>query len=47
MPEPATCPNVTIMMGDVLMCLDNFDFTTAEAPPNSEQVAKMWRPYID
>ncbi len=43
----AQCPNVSIKMGGLLMCLGNFDFTTAEAPPSSEQLAALWRPYIE
>ena len=47
MKELATCPNVSIKMGGLLMCLGNFDFTTADAPPTSEQMAQLWRPYIE
>jgi predicted TIM-barrel fold metal-dependent hydrolase len=43
----AQCPNVSIKMGGLLMCLGNFDFTTAKAPPSSEQLAALWRPYIE
>jgi L-fuconolactonase len=47
MKELAKCPNVSVKMGGLLMCLGNFDFTTAEAPPTSELLAKLWRPYIE
>lgn len=47
MKELAKCPNVSIKMGGLLMCLGNFDFTTAEAPPTSEKLAELWRPYIE
>ncbi|QDL38592.1 amidohydrolase family protein [Rhodoferax sediminis] len=47
MKELAQCPNVSIKMGGLLMCLGNFDFTAAEAPPTSEQLAALWRPYIE
>lgn len=47
MKELATCPNVSIKMGGLLMCLGNFDFTTAKAPPSSEQLAQLWRPYLE
>lgn len=47
MRELAKCPNVTVKMGGLLMCLGNFDFTTAKAPPTSEQLAGLWRPYIE
>jgi L-fuconolactonase len=47
MKELAKCPNVSIKLGGLLMCLGNFDFTTAEAPPDSEQLTHLWRPYIE
>jgi L-fuconolactonase len=47
MRELASCPNVSVKMGGLLMCLGNFDFTAAEQPPTSEQLAALWRPYIE
>lgn len=47
MKELAQCPNVSMKLGGLLMCLGNFDFTTAPTPPTSEQVAKLWQPYIE
>ena len=47
MKDLATCPNVSVKMGGLLMCLGNFDFTTAPRPPSSEQLAALWRPYIE
>lgn len=47
MRELATCPNVTVKMGGLLMCLGNFDFTRAAAPPSSVELAQLWRPYIE
>lgn len=47
MRELATCPNVTVKMGGLLMCLANFDFTRAERPPTSEELAVLWRPFIE
>ena len=47
MKELATCPNVSVKMGGVLMTLGNFDFTVAEAPPSSQQLTELWRPYIE
>jgi predicted TIM-barrel fold metal-dependent hydrolase len=29
------------------MNLANFDFTTAKRPPTSEELAKLWYPYIE
>lgn len=43
----ATCPNVSIKLGGLLMNLANFDFTKAERPPTSEELAPLWRPYIE
>jgi L-fuconolactonase len=45
--ELATCPNVTIKLGGLLMFLGSFDPVTAAAPPDSQQLAQMWRPYIE
>jgi len=45
--ELATCPNVTVKLGGLLMSLANFDFGTAPKPPTSEELAQLWRPYIE
>jgi L-fuconolactonase len=47
MRELARCPNVSIKLGGILMCLGNFDFLAAERPPSSELMAELWRPYIE
>lgn len=47
MKELARCPNVSVKMGGMLMCLGNFDFSKADAPPSSEHLADLWRPYIE
>lgn len=47
MRELASCPNVSIKMGGLLLCLGNFDFTVEPRPPSSEQLASLWRPYIE
>jgi predicted TIM-barrel fold metal-dependent hydrolase len=47
MKELAQCPNVSVKMGGLLMCLGNFDFSKAEAPPTSEQLAALWQPFIE
>lgn len=47
MKELATCPNVSVKMGGLLMCLGNFDFTVATQPSTSAQMAELWRPYIE
>jgi L-fuconolactonase len=43
----AQYPNVSVKMGGLLMCLGNFDFSQAEAPPTSAQLADLWRPFIE
>lgn len=45
--ELATCPNVTVKLGGLLMTLAAFDFGKAERPPTSEELAALWRPYLD
>ncbi|HSW17683.1 MAG TPA: amidohydrolase family protein [Ramlibacter sp.] len=47
MKELSRCPNVSIKLGGLLMCLGKFDFTQIEAPPDSEELARLWRPYIE
>jgi L-fuconolactonase len=43
----AQCPNVSVKLGGFLMHLGNFDFTVAERPPTSSELADLWRPYIE
>jgi predicted TIM-barrel fold metal-dependent hydrolase len=45
--ELATCPNVTMKLGGMMMRLAAFDYLAAEAPPSSEQLAAYWRPYVE
>jgi predicted TIM-barrel fold metal-dependent hydrolase len=47
MTELATCPNVTVKLGGLLMCLGSFDFTTAPIPPSAAHLAAHWRPYLE
>lgn len=47
MRELAQCPNVTVKMGGLLLCLRNFDFASAERPPTSEELARLWGPYVE
>jgi L-fuconolactonase len=47
MKELACCPNVTVKMGGLLMCLGNFDFSKAATPPSSEELGALWRPFIE
>ncbi|AHG64131.1 amidohydrolase family protein [Advenella mimigardefordensis] len=43
----AACPNVSIKLGGLLMCLGSYDFTAVPSPLNSEQLAQLWRPYLE
>jgi len=47
MRELAKCENVSVKLGGILMNLASFDFTTAAAPPTSQRLAELWRPYIE
>jgi predicted TIM-barrel fold metal-dependent hydrolase len=43
----ARCPNVSVKLGGLAMCLLGYDFHLRAMPPSSEQAAAAWRPYID
>ena len=43
----ATCPNVSIKLGGMMMRLAAYDYLALDAPPSSEQLAAHWRPYIE
>jgi predicted TIM-barrel fold metal-dependent hydrolase len=45
--ELATCPNVTMKLGGMMMRLAAFDYGAAPAPISSAQLAELWRPYIE
>jgi predicted TIM-barrel fold metal-dependent hydrolase len=45
--ELARCPNVTMKLGGMMMRLAAYDYRTAPAPPTSEELAALWRPYIE
>ena len=45
--EIAKCPNVSVKLGGLAMCLLGFDFHLRPKPPSSEQAAAAWRPYIE
>lgn len=47
MRDLATCPNVTIKLGGMLMSLGNFDFRAADRPPTSLELAGYWKPYLE
>src|SRR5271165_4745726 len=45
--ELATCPNVSMKLGGMMMRLAAFDYLAMDAPPSSEELAAHWRPYIE
>lgn len=47
MKELASCPNVSVKMGGILMNVASFDFTRAPTPPTSRRLAELWRPWIE
>jgi L-fuconolactonase len=47
MAELAGCPNVVVKLGGIVNRGASFDFHTAPAPPSSETMAAIWRPYIE
>ena len=45
--ELAACPNVHVKLGGLGMRMFGFDVHEGELPPGSEQLAKLWRPYVE
>jgi predicted TIM-barrel fold metal-dependent hydrolase len=45
--ELAACPNVHVKLGGLGMRVFGFDIHEGELPPSSEQLAGLWRPYIE
>jgi predicted TIM-barrel fold metal-dependent hydrolase len=45
--EIAKCPNVSVKLGGLAMCLLGYDFHLRPKPPSSEQAAAAWRPYVE
>jgi predicted TIM-barrel fold metal-dependent hydrolase len=45
--ELAQCPNVSMKVGGMMMRLAAYDYEARPAPPSSEELATMWRPYIE
>ena len=45
--ELAKCPNVTMKLGGMMMRAALFDYKGAERPVTSEELAVLWRPYIE
>jgi predicted TIM-barrel fold metal-dependent hydrolase len=45
--EAAKCENVVVKLGGLAMCLLGYDFHERAMPPSSEELATVWRPYIE
>ena len=45
--EVAKCKNVVVKLGGLAMVLPGFGFHEWPKPPNSEQCAAVWKPYIE
>jgi predicted TIM-barrel fold metal-dependent hydrolase len=45
--ELATCPNVVMKLGGMMMRLAAYDYGMLAAPPSSAELAAYWRPYIE
>jgi predicted TIM-barrel fold metal-dependent hydrolase len=47
MSELVQCPNVVVKLGGIVNRGAGFDFHSAAAPPSSETIAEIWRPYVE
>ena len=45
--ELATCPNVVMKLGGMMMRLAAYDYGAQPAPPSSADLAAHWRTYIE
>ena len=45
--ELARCDNVSMKLGGMMMRLAAYDYRTQPTPPSSEDLAALWRPYIE
>ena len=45
--ELAACPNVHVKLGGLGMRVFGFDVHEGKLPPSSEQLATLWRPYVE
>ena len=43
----ATCQNVVVKLGGMMMRLAAFDYGAAAGPLSSDELAMLWRPYIE
>jgi predicted TIM-barrel fold metal-dependent hydrolase len=45
--ELATCANVSMKLGGMMMRLAAYDYGARPAPPSSAELADLWRPYLE
>lgn len=45
--ELATCPNVSMKLGGMMIRLAAIDYRKLPAPPSSVEIARLWGPYIE
>ena len=45
--ELAECPNVSVKLGGLGMKINGYGFHKRERPPSSEELAGLWRPYME
>ncbi len=45
--EVATCPNVLVKLGGLGMKIIGYDLYKRPRPPGSQELAELWRPYIE
>jgi L-fuconolactonase len=45
--QAAQCPNISVKLGGILINVADFDFTTAEVPPDSATLVSLWRRYFE
>jgi predicted TIM-barrel fold metal-dependent hydrolase len=45
--ELAACPNVHVKLGGLGMRMFGFDVHEGKLPPSSEQLATLWKPYVE
>ncbi len=45
--ELAQCPNVSVKLGGIGMKINGYEFHKREQPPGSEELATVWRPYME
>jgi predicted TIM-barrel fold metal-dependent hydrolase len=43
----ATCPNVTVKLGGMMMRLAAIDYMALDRPPSSAELAAAWKPYVE